>query len=120
MTIVYNEPCGEEITSSSGEGNNNNNITGSGNNPPDPPVPPPPEFLAPDNHISKVVLTADREINIIPRQYFLKVTDVKKYFISFANAEQSTALSARDARYEYFPVNAENPSLANTTQQIDN
>lgn len=122
MTIVYNEPCGEEITSSSGGGNNNNNnSTGSQNNPPDPPVPPPPEFLAPDNYISKVVLTADREINIIPRQYFIDHTNIGGYLSSFAVAADNEDFDGRAfRRRNYFPDNEENPDLPNTKQLVDN
>ena len=109
----YTEPCDDIVNPTGVAG-----ISGSGpngNNPPPPPVPPPPEFLAPDNHISEVVLTADREINIIPRQYFLKPTDIKKFFISLTQDPAN-----RQQRVDLFPENEDSPNLTNTKALVDN
>ncbi len=115
MTIVYNEPCGETVEPTETETETESTGGGNANNPPAPPVPPPPEFLAPDNHISKVVLTADREINIIPRQYFLQPADIKKYFNSLAEDPAN-----RQQRINLFPENVGSPNLANVRLLVDN
>jgi len=110
--VRYTEPCDDivnptGVAEDSGSGPN-------GNNPPPPPVPPPPEFLAPDNHISEVVLTADREINIIPRQYFLEPNDIRPFFISLAEDPAN-----RQQRINLFPENEADPSLSSTRPLLD-